>query len=159
MRYNIMKYITADTHFGHTNIIKYCYRPFKSVTEMNETIIKRWNRTVTIDDTIYHLGDFALTPKKVAERFCKRLNGYKILVLGNHDKKANYYYDIGFDEVYDTLITKDNFILSHVPLEISGVPSLNVGVDAWNFTPIPFPSIKQQVNLCGHIHEKWMVRV
>ena len=47
------KYFTADLHFGHANIIKFCNRPFKSVEDMDKTLIRNWNETVQPDDEIY----------------------------------------------------------------------------------------------------------
>ena len=39
-------FFTSDTHFNHTNIIRYCDRPFKSTDEMNEKLIGNWNSAV-----------------------------------------------------------------------------------------------------------------
>ena len=32
-------FFTADTHWGHRNIIRYCQRPFVDVEEMNEALM------------------------------------------------------------------------------------------------------------------------
>lgn len=81
-------FFTSDTHFGHANIIKYCDRPFSSVEEMNYELIKRWNEKVQPGDIIYHLGDFGFLPDEDAfARIITRLNGNKVLIFGNHDKK------------------------------------------------------------------------
>lgn len=53
-----MIFVTSDIHFSHSNIIKYCNRPFENIFEMDDYIIKKWNETVSYDDTIYILGDF-----------------------------------------------------------------------------------------------------
>lgn len=78
-----MKYfIIADTHFGHKNIIKYCNRPFKTIEEMDETLIKNWNEVVSKEDTVLHLGDVFLCGKEKAKQIMSRLNGKKILIKG-----------------------------------------------------------------------------
>ncbi len=57
-----MLWFTADHHFGHANIIRYCNRPFASAEEMDATLVHLWNETVGRDDIVYHLGDFTLQP-------------------------------------------------------------------------------------------------
>lgn len=57
-----MKYwFTSDFHLGHFNIIRYCDRPFKSLKQMNETLIKRFNERVNPEDLVFFLGDFCLS--------------------------------------------------------------------------------------------------
>lgn len=108
-----MDFFIADTHFGHENIIQYCGRPFENATEMDEVIIRNWNRVVTKEDTVYHLGDFALARKdRVVEYF--RI----ILVMGNHDRRktAAFWKKIGFAEVHkEPLPYGWLYLLSHEP--------------------------------------------
>jgi len=80
-------WFTSDTHYGHTNIVERFAvpRPFASIEEHDEVLVRNWNETVAPDDEIFHLGDFAYKchPKRMAEIFA-RLNGRKHLVVGNH---------------------------------------------------------------------------
>src|SRR5260370_311636 len=79
-------FFTADSHFGHENIIKHCARPFASVEEMDDCLIANWNSVVRKDDRVIHLGDFAYKgdPERLTKIF-SALNGQKFLVIGNHD--------------------------------------------------------------------------
>jgi len=79
-------FFTSDTHFSHTNIIRYCDRPFRDTDHMDEEIIRRWNETVSPEDIVFHLGDIALGPIDKSLPKIARLNGYKVAVLGNHDR-------------------------------------------------------------------------
>ena len=81
-----MIHFISDTHWGHKNIIQYSNRPFNSVEEMDEMLIKNWNERVGQNDTVYHLGDFAFTPYDALKKTARRLLGTKHLILGNHDK-------------------------------------------------------------------------
>lgn len=78
-----MLYFTSDTHFGHKAIINHCYRKFSSVEEMDEILIKNWNSKISVNDTIYHLGDFTLKRKDFAQEIFSQLNG-NIKVLKYH---------------------------------------------------------------------------
>ena len=93
----------SDTHFNHKNIIAYQNRPFASVQEMNTTMIENWNRTVSRKDEVFFLGDLSFKQNKDALReLIASLNGYKILLIGNHDRRYSpeVWMELGFDEVY-----------------------------------------------------------
>ena len=117
-----MKYfVIADTHFGHLNVIKYCNRPFIDVNSMDETLIKNWNAVVSKIDTVFVLGDFSFYKKDKTAEICSKLNGQKILIIGNHDNRNEQYYrDCGFISAYRYPIVFNNFcLLSHEPLQLS----------------------------------------
>jgi calcineurin-like phosphoesterase family protein len=78
-------WFTADQHFGHANIIKYCGRPFKTLEEMDAGMAGLWNGVVGIDDIVYHLGDFALGDVHRAAHYFSQLNGQIKVVPGSHD--------------------------------------------------------------------------
>lgn len=126
-------FFTSDTHFGHARILELSNRPFKDVTHMNEMLVHNWNALVRPDDTVYHLGDVALGSIEDSLKYIQRLNGYKILIVGNHDRMfppmskmredkiaswTERYKAAGFDEVYDYRYFKKGdygFNLSHFP--------------------------------------------
>lgn len=76
-------FFTADHHFGHENIIKFSERPFESLEQMNEELIKRWNEKIGKDDTVYHLGDVSLGKPDFTKEILDRLNGNIHLIKGN----------------------------------------------------------------------------
>lgn len=80
-------WFTADTHFGHENVIRYNKRPFSSVSEMDEALIKNWNKIVHPKDTIYHVGDFTLLGKKPTADYFQQLNGRINVIPGGHDHR------------------------------------------------------------------------
>jgi len=82
------KWFTSDTHFSHTNIIKYTGRPFATVEEMNRTLVDNWNKCVGVDDQVFFIGDFGLGDVEHLHSICSELNGNKICILGNHDRNA-----------------------------------------------------------------------
>jgi calcineurin-like phosphoesterase family protein len=81
-------WFTADHHFGHKKVIEFSNRPFNSVEEMDEEMIKRWNEKVDIDDEVYHLGDVGLLSSGKLRKILDRLNGKIYLIKGNHESSA-----------------------------------------------------------------------
>lgn len=126
-------FVIADTHFGHGNIIKFTNdkgevirqhpegRLFKHIGEHDDLLVKEWNKIVTPQDHVYHLGDVAIS--KQCLRFCNYLNGKKRLVRGNHDiADTKQYLEVGFQEIYGVRVFhKEGFILSHIPIHPASI--------------------------------------
>ena len=113
-------YFTSDTHFYHLNIIGFCKRPFKNVEDMNETLIENWNRVVSQDDIVFHLGDFCLGGSHEWTKILNRLNGKIYLILGNHDlKNIRQGYTSRFELTSMQMhieVDKQKIYLNHCPL-------------------------------------------
>lgn len=112
-----MLFFTADTHFGHYNIIKHCRcrkKAFNSISEMDGLFIDSINKYVKRADTLYHLGDFCWN-KQFIQKYRSAINCKNVhLIRGNHDK-GNY--DSAFSSVQHMLILKKPHIhLCHYPL-------------------------------------------
>jgi calcineurin-like phosphoesterase family protein len=165
-------FITSDTHFFHTNIIRYSNRPFADIEEMNEALIANWNSVVSKYDTVYHLGDFAYgraATRRDMERVFNRLNGNKHLIVGNHDSDETF--DLPWGDVVDYKELKLDFgdlhkqrvVLSHYSFRTwnqagrgawmlyghshGGLPqpsgkTFDVGVDCQGYKPISVDQIK-----------------
>lgn len=105
-------FITSDLHLDHTNIIKYCKRPFLNTEEMNRTLINNWNNTVRKKDTVYFLGDLAFGKgSKTTDYWFKQLNGKIIFLKGNHDRSNK----IKFYDNYILEYAGIKFFLIHEP--------------------------------------------
>ena len=114
-------YITSDLHFGHKRIKLFCPGPrarfSNDIDEMNEQMIIEWNDIVNIEDTVYILGDVAFLPSEQSVNILNRLNGTKILIEGNHDRKSlkdlnfcncfleiHKYYEMCYDDTFVVML-------------------------------------------------------
>ena len=114
------RFVIADTHFGHNNIIGYENRPFRDVREMDAKLIELWNSTVAAEDVVYMLGDFTLSRNKgIIASLVSKLNGRKILIMGNHDtRKPKDYVECGFEvATRKPMMVEPGVILMHEPFE------------------------------------------
>lgn len=152
-----MMWFTADNHFGHKNVIEYCKRPFENLQDMNELMVYNWNCCVKPDDIIFHLGDFSFMGMTESIKLLSRLNGYKILIRGNHDKNRRKMLRMGFNEVMDRVLLpinkEEEFVLSHYPYK-------DQDDDPTKRTRKlrEFPVDAGSWLLCGHVHERWRTK-
>ena len=136
-------WIYSDPHFSDKELAAGQFnRP--SDAEQVENI----NRKVGRKDTLIILGDIG--DIEVA----KKLRGYKILIMGNHDSGRTNYEGV-FNEIYEgPLMISEKLILSHEPVDVPWAFNIhghvhsrnhkndkrhfNVCAEAINFTPINF---------------------
>lgn len=115
-------YFTSDTHYGHANIIKYSSRQFASVSEMNDAIVKNINDKVRENDTLYHLGDFAMGGQQNVFEFRSRIKCKNVvLILGNHDNRKVVNTPGLFSRVYDLYEYKGgnrSIVLCHYAMKV-----------------------------------------
>lgn len=114
-------FFISDLHFGHRNVLAYDNRPFATIEEHDEELIKRWNSRLSSNDTGWILGDLGWYSSDRMESILKRLNGEKRLCIGNHDKKllenpnvrSQFVEICDYKEIY--LSRKQGIVLSHYP--------------------------------------------
>jgi len=137
-------FFTADLHLGHDNCIIFDGRPFATVEEMDEELIRRWNAKVDKGDLVYVLGDMIWkTRNGEAHELIRRLNGQIILIKGNHDRfisnakaKKALAGVKDFDDICVTLEdgTKKRVVLCHY------------------YMPMYIGARRQGIHLHGHSH-------
>lgn len=97
------QFFISDLHLGHEKVIKFDNRPFSSIEDHDNTIVKRWNEKVSSDDSVYILGDVSWHPVNKTIELIGGLKGHKFLIVGNHDGKLlkDYNFKKLFDGIYD----------------------------------------------------------
>jgi len=108
-------FFTSDLHIGHLNIITFCNRPYRSVTQMNADLVARWNEVVSDGDDVIVVGDVAMGRLEESLAYVEKLNGSKVLIPGNHDRmfgtqgtryreQCERYLGAGFDEILEPTV-------------------------------------------------------
>ena len=140
--------MTADQHFFHRNVLRYCDRPFKDINEMNKVIIDNYRKVVNENDEVYFLGDLTMcgpNQRDKVARVMNKLPGTKHLILGNHDRfKPFSYHSMGFSSVHTALRTTfhhDSLVFGNAEFYLAHDP-------AWAQIPLT-------LWICGHIHNNW----
>lgn len=141
-------WVISDTHFNHSNIIKFCDRPFEDAKKMNEALVENWNSVVRPQDKVYHLGDVYMGggfPREDTTKLLRSLNGHKRLILGNHDNGKDQILQSVFEKIEVwRMFPEFGLLLTHVPVHessLNGTGKRNDGVEHRKLT-----------NVHGHIH-------
>jgi len=161
-------YFGSDWHLCHANIIKYDKRPFKSVQEMNDTILFNHNTIVKPGDNFYFLGDFCFDVRR-AEEFLELMNGNLFFIKGNHDKndtiKLYKQYGTYLGEQKKIKIGEQEIVLNHYSMNVwdkchhgswhlfghshgslldnPNSLSFDVGCNIWGYEPLEFERVKE----------------
>ena len=155
-------FFTADEHYGHKNIIKYCNRPFSSAEEMDDLLIENHNSVVSENDITIHAGDFSIRTNKdeVYQRYIEKLNGRHIFLRGSHDKWLPRHHDLS---IFEKNIEGQHIVICHYALRVWSRSHYNswqlyghshgklapqgkqwdVGVDNNNYFPVSFDQIQE----------------
>lgn len=128
------QFLIADLHIRDPRIGKTVWQKFKNAAYYEETLVERWNNTVSPNDTVVLLGDIVCKPS--GYEVLNRLNGNKILIAGNRDMIDEHAIE-SYYGVYSYLgLSAQKIILSHVP-----VHPFELNDRRWDF------------NVHGHLHK------
>lgn len=156
-------FFTSDLHIGHFNSIIFDKRPYKDLEEMHRSLIKNYNAQVPPWGVCYFLGDVGMGCAEEVKKVIDQLNGTKVLILGNHDRKMNASYFLGFDVVLNEAtmyIQGERVTMTHCPLRgvyrenTAGMKGAMEG-ENWHgeHKQLQFSIENQgQFHLHGHIH-------
>ena len=117
-----MNYFIADLHIGHENVLKFDNRKWTDIRVHDQELMKRWNDTVGMEDTVYILGDISWMNSTKTIEYFKQLNGTKVLLRGNHDARLlrNRELQTLFQEICDykelDLGNGKGLVLCHYPI-------------------------------------------
>lgn len=124
----IIAAVGSDHHFFHENIIRYCGRPFRDLDHMHRMMINDWNEVVSPNDIAILLGDlFCGGSSEQMIEIIQQMNGRKILITGNHDRKGlQWYVDHGFYRAFKHRWTIGKYTFSHRPQDAHYLTENNV---------------------------------
>lgn len=98
------QFYISDWHYGHANVIAFDNRPFKSLLEMDEALVDRWNAVVSPGDIVYVLGDMFWCKVMTIEQIKEMVNGsaYDFLRTNEHLGSKIIFLTLGGSYSYGT---------------------------------------------------------
>jgi calcineurin-like phosphoesterase family protein len=140
-----MKYFISDLHFYDEGLMKYCDRPFSSVEEMHNIIIKNFRNKVDGKGEIYVLGDIA---GKNSNQLMKKDLAQILDVIGINNPDTPFHLILGNRDIFSIQDYMDMGFISVMEIDYTQIGKLKTMITH-------DPCMIQQKNtlaLCGHIH-------
>lgn len=122
-------WVWSDQHLFHKNIIRFCDRPFPTAELMNQCLVGNYNNVVKPDDVCIWVGDVGFAGDDKINEVIKQMNGYKILIIGNHDFHHGKIRKLAFDEIHLLYYIQDDdaeIIMTHYPMDNLPLHTTNV---------------------------------
>lgn len=98
-----MNYYISDLHLFHKNVTRagkdFDDRPFDNLEEMHSIVKDKWNAKVTNGDTVYILGDLAISTINKVKRQLNRKLKIEGIVMTMVDFRTVYARDI-FEKIH-----------------------------------------------------------
>lgn len=174
------RHLVADTHFGDPAVLEYTDRPFSSVGEMNDALLRGWNSVVDADDEVVFVGDFAVPSEPTTvRRWLERVNGDLVFVAGDHDDGARRTHAIDVREAHTFEAGGRTFYCVHHPDDAlpdleghlvyghhhdmrpdeypfldAAAERVNVGVELLGYEPLPVPELVGHVEAGDRLRER-----
>ncbi len=152
-------WIWSDLHFLHKNIISFSERPYSTIAEMTEQLVANHNECVKPDDVSIWVGDVGFGNDTAINNIISACNGYKILIVGNHDFNKRRVRKLRFDEIHllYVLPTPDiDLVLTHYPFDPIKSPMFNIHGHLHAFPRLNTGHRLQfNVNCEGHEYKPW----
>lgn len=114
-------------HLGHKGLA--VYRGFEDEVAHDEHLISEYNKVVGKKDLTYILGDITMETSKPYHKL-DRLNGRKIVVLGNHDRHRDVRELLNHVESVAGMIQYKGNLLTHAPIHPSEVGFCRMNIHA-----------------------------
>lgn len=158
----IERFAVANTDFFNQKV---SVKRKLTIEENNTTIVENWNRIVSNEDTVFHLGGVSSNVgiEKI-KQIINQLNGKKVLIYSERDRflSAERWLKLGFNEVvkYNLFFGEDGLYLCN---KIEGVYGklkfidadknnykkhegrvVSANIDYWDLYPVNFTTLLEE---------------
>ena len=155
-----MVWVWSDQHYGHNNILEFSNRPYPNLELMHECMLLNHNDYVDHGDICIWVGDVAFLNTTETNELIRKHNGYKILILGNHDISKSNVKNLDFDEIH--LLKHINFeygygktydfLFTHYPCKHKDLNERTFNIHGHEHVAHMYTNTHQHINVNCELH-------